>query len=149
MENVWITSDTHFGHESVLKHCNRPFKNIQEMDEYIINKWNSMIHKHEHVYIIGDFAFKDHMKYINSLNGKKHLIVGNHDAMNKECLNRFESVSEQKLIKYNNRFFVLNHCCMRTWDDCHRGNIHLFGHSHNRIETYNLSFDVGMDTNNY
>ena len=147
--NVWVTADLHFGHEAILNHCNRPFQNVEEMDEFLIERWNSLISKQEHVYIVGDFAFKDHAKYLNALNGRKHLIVGSHDAMNHECLSRFISVSTLKQIKYQNKFFVLSHCPLRTWNDCQRGNVHLFGHCHGRTKTYNLSFDIGVDTNNY
>lgn len=147
--NVWVTSDLHFGHEAILNHCNRPFNTIKEMDEYLIEQWNNLIDKQDHVYIVGDFAFNNHMKYIEALKGRKHLIVGNHDSMNSECLKRFVTVSEQKQIKYSNRFFVLSHCALRTWNDCQRGNIQLFGHTHGRMDTYNLSFDIGVDTNNY
>lgn len=146
-ERVWICSDTHFGHESILKHCKRPFSSVKEMDDFIITKWNEKVEKQDHIYILGDFAFNNHLKYINALRGKKHLIIGNHDSMNKECLNRFVSASDYKQIKYGGRFFELTHCPMRSWNDCYRGNIHLFGHCHGRIKTYNLSFDVGIDTN--
>lgn len=148
-ERVWVTSDTHFGHESIIKYCNRPFKTIQEMDEYIIEKWNSMIQKQDHVYIIGDFAFNNHMKYIDALKGRKHLILGNHDSMSAECYKRFVTVSEQKQIKYQNHYFVLSHCPLRNWTNSYRGTTCLFGHVHGRIKTYNLSFDIGMDTHNY
>ena len=146
-ERVWICSDTHFGHESIFKHCKRPFATVKEMDEFIIENWNKVVEKHDHIYILGDFAFNNHLKYITALRGKKHLIIGNHDSMNKECLNRFVSACHYKQIKYGNRFFELTHCPMRTWNDCHRGNIHLFGHTHGRMKTYNLSFDIGIDTN--
>ena len=148
-ERVWVTADTHFGHESIIKHCNRPFKTIQEMDEYIIEKWNSMIEKYDHVYILGDFAFNNHLKYINALKGRKHLILGNHDSMSAECLKRFVTVSEEKQIKYQNRYFILSHCPFRNWTNSYRGSAHLFGHVHGRIKTYNLSFDIGMDTHSY
>ena len=148
-ENVWVTADTHLGHESILKHCNRPFKNVQEMDDFIIEKWNSKISKQDHVYIVGDFAFNNHAKYLGALKGRKHLIVGSHDSMSSDCLKRFVTVSEQKQIKYQGRFFILSHCPLRTWESCFRGNVHLFGHCHNRMKTYNLSFDIGVDANNY
>ena len=148
-ERVWVTSDTHFGHEGIIKHCNRPFENVKEMDEYIIEKWNSMIHRHDHVYIVGDFAFNNHSKYISALKGKKHLIVGSHDSMSSSCLSRFVTVSEQKQIKYKGRYYILSHCPLRTWEGAQKGNVQLFGHCHNRMKTYNLSFDIGMDTNNY
>lgn len=148
-ERVWVTADTHFHHESIIKHCNRPFKNIEEMNETLVSNWNELIDKRDHVYILGDFAFKDHLKYIQSLKGKKHLIVGSHDSMSSEILKHFVTVSEMKQIKYKGRFFCLTHCPMRTWEDCFRGNVHLHGHCHGRLKSYNLSFDIGVDNNDY
>lgn len=149
MENIWFVADTHFNHESILKHCKRPFETIEEMNEKIIDNWNSIINKHDRVYIIGDFAFCNHAKFADKLKGKKHLIKGNHDEMSQECYSRFESVSQIKEIEINKRIFVLCHFPLRTWSECHQGSIHLFGHCHGREITNNLSFDVGVDTHNF
>ena len=149
MENIWFIADTHFNHQSILKHCNRPFANIDEMNEKIIENWNSMINRNDRVYIIGDFAFSNHLQFIDKLRGKKHLIKGNHDEMSQECYSRFESVSQIKEVIINKRMFVLCHFPLRTWSECHNGSIHLFGHCHGRESTNNLSFDIGIDTNNY
>ena len=148
-ERVWITADTHFQHEGVIKHCNRPFKSVQEMNEQLIKNWNELVDKKDHVYILGDFAFKDHLKFIMALKGRKHLIIGSHDGMSAEVLKHFVTVNEMKQIKYKGRYFCLTHCPMRTWEDCFRGNVHLHGHCHGRLISYNLSFDVGVDTHNY
>jgi calcineurin-like phosphoesterase family protein len=149
MENIWFIADTHFNHQSILKHCNRPFANIEEMNEKIIENWNSVINKHDRVYIIGDFAFSNHAKFADKLKGKKHLIKGNHDEMSQECYSRFESVSQIKEIFINKKMFVLCHFPLRTWSECHHGSINLFGHCHGREQTNNLSFDIGVDTNNF
>ena len=42
-EGLWFTSDTHFNHENILKFCNRPFKDITEHDQKLIENWNSKI----------------------------------------------------------------------------------------------------------
>ena len=68
--------------ENIIKYCNRPFKNTHEMNEVIINNWNMVIGNDDIVYHLGDYGFgtKDELKEIfDRLNGKKYLIMGNHD----------------------------------------------------------------------
>lgn len=84
---IYYTSDLHFGHKNIIKYENRPFKSILEMEYILIKNWNNKVKsKEDHIYILGDFAFKgsnlsiDQINNIvDSLKGKKHLIIGNHD----------------------------------------------------------------------
>ena len=84
---IYYTSDLHFGHKNIIKYENRPFLNIEEMEYGLIKRWNDKIESsNDHIYILGDFAFKglnlsaDQINNIvDSLKGKKHLIIGNHD----------------------------------------------------------------------
>lgn len=72
MSNFYI-SDTHFGHSNIIRHCNRPFVNADEMDEVLIKNWNSVVTNRDTVYILGDFAFSKGIKqpseYLRELNG--------------------------------------------------------------------------------
>ena len=56
-QKIFFTSDTHFWHVNIIKYCNRPFETIEEMNETIIEKWNSKISKDDIVFNLGDFAF--------------------------------------------------------------------------------------------
>ena len=76
------TSDLHLGHANVIRHCDRPFADADEMDAALINNWNAKVHRNDTVYIVGDFLFRAKRPaegYLSSLKGKKHLIIGNHD----------------------------------------------------------------------
>ena len=53
----YVISDTHFNHSRILEYCQRPFDNVEEMNEVIINNWNKVINEDDIVYVLGDFCF--------------------------------------------------------------------------------------------
>lgn len=55
--NIFVTSDTHFNHKNIIKYCNRPFKDVEEMNEAIINNWNNLVTNDDVIYHLGDFGF--------------------------------------------------------------------------------------------
>ena len=78
----YFTSDTHFGHQNIIKYCDRPFKDKYHMDRVIIDNWNMIVKPEDTVYHLGDVIFygRDKAdKLIQSLNGHKIVIRGNHD----------------------------------------------------------------------
>ena len=80
----FVIADTHFGHENIIKYENRPFNNVEEMDKKIIKLWNSIVDNDDLVYLLGDFTLSRRKIIIkglaNKLNGRKILIMGNHDT---------------------------------------------------------------------
>lgn len=77
---IYVTSDTHFGHENIIGYCGRPFANANEMDECLVAAWNSVVRPQDHVYHLGDVAMKkDALAIVKRLNGHKRLVFGNHD----------------------------------------------------------------------
>ena len=85
MTRIFFTADCHFDHSAIIKFCNRPFKNIQHMNEEIIKRWNNKVKPNDLVYHLGDFAFKgaDNARFFETLlNGNIVHIRGNHDKNN-------------------------------------------------------------------
>ncbi len=80
----FIIADTHFGHENIIKHESRPFANADEMNNRLIELWNSVVGKDDLIYVLGDLTLSRRMNVIknlvNSLNGRKILIMVNHDT---------------------------------------------------------------------
>ena len=56
---IYYTADLHLGHANVIRHCDRPFKSVDEMDEALIRNWNSRVHRLDTVYIVGDLFFRN------------------------------------------------------------------------------------------
>ena len=83
-KDIWVISDTHWQHYNMInKFKTRPFSTIEEMDEALMDNWNSVVKPGDKVYHLGDVTFGSKENYIknihNRLHGKKRLIVGNHD----------------------------------------------------------------------
>ena len=84
---IWTISDNHFFHKNIIKYCNRPFNSVEEMNEFMIRKWNEKISKKDIVIHLGDFALVniDKIKELRKkLNGIIFLIQGSHDRRIKE-----------------------------------------------------------------
>jgi calcineurin-like phosphoesterase family protein len=82
--NRWFTSDTHFGHANIIKYCNRPFTDVDEMNEAIVENWNRVVAADDTVYHLGDVALGPWEKWdevLTRLNGHKILVVGNHERI--------------------------------------------------------------------
>lgn len=153
MSNIFFTSDFHYNHMNILKFTKRGDKwsNIYEMNDALISRWNAVVGKKDFVYILGDFTWDRCGWLLNVLNGKKYMIEGNHDSEAKKYIKCFSGWSQIKEIKLCGRKIVLCHFPLRSWNGCNSGSALFFGHCHGRMNTFNLSFDVGVDVpqNNY
>lgn len=108
---TFFTSDQHFGHFNIIRLCSRPFGTVEEMDEALLSKWNAKVKADDIVYILGDLFFRAAKiePILKALNGRKHLIVGNHDhTWMKGDVNDFESMTFDELVE-NNRAFIASH----------------------------------------
>jgi calcineurin-like phosphoesterase family protein len=148
--DIWFTSDTHYGHANVIEYCKRPFKDVQEMNEALIENFNSLVKPEDEVYHLGDFSFsRDPYRVASRLNGRIHLILGNHD--NKRAMRdcKFVWVKDVYLLRDGKDKFWLSHYAHLRWPKSHHGTYHLFGHSHGNLQGYGRSMDVGVDCTDY
>lgn len=141
MSKIFYISDTHFGHENIIRFDNRPFNNIEDMNEKIKENWNRVVSKDDVVYILGDFMWKSKdsdVDFVKSLNGRKRLIKGNHDRVKSaKFKSLFESINDYEKIKDKDRTVVLSHYPIVAYDGHYGGrNIHLYGHVHITPEYY-------------
>lgn len=148
----WVTSDTHFYHERILEYCQRPFDSVEEMNEAIIKNWNEVVARDDIIYVLGDFCFgnKEMLKNVVSrLNGRKILILGNHDRLTKGAYldAGFETVTKCPMII--DADFILSHQPLQG-DLGRFYNIH--GHKHKLPGEAQFSpkhFDIGVDDHNF
>lgn len=164
-EHTFFTSDTHFGHANIIRFCNRPFKNVEEMDEVLIENWNQVVSDDDTVFHLGDFAFGGSNVWksiIPRLNGHINLIIGNHDRKNlrQGYMSSFGMVVPQLQIEIGGNPIYLNHYPFLCYEGSYRGVWQLFGHVHSgpdaegldisRLNTlFPTQYDVGVDNNDY
>ena len=105
---MFFTSDTHFNHTNIIQYCQRPFKSTDEMNEAMIDNWNSIVGEDDTVFHLGDFCLggaAEWNKILNRLNGRIYLILGNHDLKNirQGFIERFEHVAMAMRIEIGKR----------------------------------------------
>ena len=129
---VFVIADTHFGHENIIRYCNRPFSTVEEMDKALIKNWNETVSNNDVVIHLGDVGLGS-KEYISSiikqLNGKKILVMGNHDNWSEQTYRDmgFHTVSRFPII-YDG-FFIMSHAPMQLSETTPYFNA--FGHVHN------------------
>lgn len=152
---TFFTSDIHFGHKNIIKYSNRPFVNVEQMDQSLIDNWNSVVPEDGVVFSLGDFAFCKIgriIEIIQQLNGKIVMVGGNHDAeiwKNRSMLldsGYVEEITPYREITINNQFICMFHYGCRVWNKSHRGSWLLYGHSHDSLPPLGKSVDVGVDS---
>lgn len=148
---TFFTSDSHFGHDNIIKHCSRPcrerpFRDSAEMDRALTDAWNSVVRPGDTVYHLGDFSLRP-AETINGLlkklHGTKHLIVGNHDRTS--GVTGWASMREMAKIDVDGQSVFLCHYPMREWPGMWQGTVHLYGHVHGNLQPMPGSMEVGAD----
>lgn len=82
---TWWTSDTHFSHANIIRYCDRPFRDVREMNEALVQNWNAIVATDDVVYHLGDLALGQDIELqialTSRLHGDKRLVPGNHDRI--------------------------------------------------------------------
>ena len=141
---IWFTSDTHFGHENVLKFTDRPWETIQQMNSVIVANINARVGMNDELYILGDFSFKmtaqDAYGLRKKITCKKvHLVPGNHDKdWTQPAVSRaFITEPPICVLKIDGQKIVMSHFPMADWQSMSHGSWHLHGHIHSSGGAYN------------
>ena len=154
----------HFNHKNIIKYepnSRGQFDSIEEMNETIIQNWNSVVKDEDIIYVLGDF-FMGHISTIepilNRLKGKIILIRGNHDQKNRRRIfsEHGIEVKDIEYVEYKGKFFILNHFPIFNEEFAEMVNedneevVFLYGHIHSKAPKgfVNGMYHVGMDTNN-
>lgn len=143
-KNYYIIADNHWGHKNIIHLCNRPFKDLTEMNETMINNWNKVVKQNDIVYHLGDLFWNDYSArtILPKLNGEIRLILGNHDKRWKQSrkkLMRSPSNPDSNLIVLDDQILeikepinaVLCHYPLMSWNRAFYGVKHMHGHTHN------------------
>jgi calcineurin-like phosphoesterase family protein len=131
MSIVRFIADLHLGHANMAKR--RGFSTIEEHDEHVIAKWNSVVHKRDVTYILGDVTMEKSAPYplLDRLNGIKHIVLGNHDRRQdtKKLFDHAESVAG--MIQYKG--IMLTHAPIHPMELEYRFNKNIHGHIHDKV----------------
>jgi calcineurin-like phosphoesterase family protein len=150
MVEYFFAADHHFDHANIIQFCNRPFETVDEMNEVLITRHNSIVKKEDMVIVAGDFSFANKKRtfteFINKLNGNFVFLRGSHDRWMGKHGGNFHEIWERTIQKQK---IVVCHYAMRTWAASHYNSWQLYGHSHGTLEPVGKQWDIGVDTNDF
>ncbi|KKN45488.1 hypothetical protein LCGC14_0682370 [marine sediment metagenome] len=155
----FFTADQHYGHGRIIEHCDRPYKNENEMDEDMIAKHNEVVGKDDTVINAGDFCwFKQYAarnsndnaySYISRLNGRQIFLRGDHDKWMSARASHFHDIWSNMMDKKNDEFLVVCHYAMHTWARSHYNSWHLYAHSHKDLNLPGKRHCISVDNTNF
>ena len=174
----FFTADLHLGHERIVELCHRPFASVEEMNEKLIENWNSVVTPEDDVWILGDLALGtivESLKLIPRLNGTKVLVPGNHDRVHPMYADKPERFAKFVKMYEDAGLKIVNHNHVLRMDDLWVGVSHfppqgdshdgdrydrwrpmltqeswvLHGHVHNSWQQRGRWINVGVDAWNY
>lgn len=138
-------ADWHYGHSNILAFDHRPFKTVEEMNEELVKRWNAAVDPCDTVYVLGDMFWckaQEAIPVLQSLNGQKFLIKGNHDRCNdSKFIKSFVKVAEYLEVKDDERTVVLCHYPIPCFKNHFYGSFHLYGHVHTSFEWNMMEHD--------
>jgi calcineurin-like phosphoesterase family protein len=170
LNNVFITADQHFHHKNIISFCDRPFTNVLDMDETLINNWNKVVKPQDWVIHLGDFTLEGGriaQEYFSQLNGDICLLSypWHHDKRWLKTKLPLKSKSGFDIRLWPSMVILeipqlgrdgyyaltitLCHYPLAVWDREHYGGWHLHAHSHGKYEGEGYILDVGVDIHNF
>jgi calcineurin-like phosphoesterase family protein len=154
MSNKFFCSDHHFGHANICKFTNedgtklRPWDDIQEHDEELVKRHNSVVKDTDTVYFGGDVAInRKHLHTIARLRGRKVLIKGNHDIFDLHEYQQYFVDVRAYLVNPKEKF-IFCHIPIH-YDNFGRMGINIHGHTHGNVMKDSRYFSVCMEQVNY
>jgi calcineurin-like phosphoesterase family protein len=157
---IYFTADLHVFHDNIIKYCDRPYKDHIEMWEGIRDGWNSTVTEDDETWILGDFTLKGKMYkqklaiQLSELNGRKHLVYGNHDRLKvRDHKDIGFTLVEKKYHLHKETGFYLAHDPALA--NCvPKNSVFLCGHVHNLFTQFItpegiIIINVGVDVRNF
>jgi calcineurin-like phosphoesterase family protein len=152
---IYFISDTHFSHSNIIKYCNRPFSNVEEMNKKIIANWNSKVKSEDTVFFLGDWGFTKSTEAPEGkkfdlirplLNGNIIFVDGSHDK-NNGCKTPILSL----IIKHGGKIIELCHDPIHIRKDI---TWHFCGHWHGKFGKFikknkNIITDLSVENWDY
>ena len=153
-QDIWITSDLHFWHKSILNFCQdtRPYGTLEDMHEALIADWNNKVKTSDIIFSLGDFSFKGKEateQILSRLNGKKVMVLGNHDKVFRNGIKRGEfniiDIVDYLELRVDGVKICMGHFPITCWNQQGRGSLMFYGHVHNSFQGQGKTVDVGWD----
>jgi len=154
---VFFIGCPHFWHKKIIEYTKRPFNSVEEMNETMINNWNSVVKHNDKVILHGDVIFNkgdiDPSVILNRLNGDILLSLGNHDDPEKLVRSSRNIIITRDIldIQVNGQNIVCFHYPMKSWNKAFHGSWHTYCHVHTEFQSPDdeLSYNVSVEWNDY
>lgn len=147
--STYLYADPHFFHASMLTFspATRPYDSVEAMNFAMASEWRRIVRPSDDIIIVGDFAHRadpaELRKLFDSLPGRKHLVIGNHDGPSLSL--PWESTRDIAYVSIDSTRVVLCHYPMLSWPGSRKGALMLYGHHHGKIPGNQQSCDIGVD----
>ena len=145
----FFTSDLHYNHKNIIRYCQRPFADVEEMNTALVANWNETVRAVDHVYLLGDIAFgdRDTMKDLRRrLNGRITVVRGNHDR-GPDAIKAagFELCVTELCTVVEGTALYLRHIPDLSASWAPYADFHLCGHVHEKWKRLGNVINVGVD----
>lgn len=159
---LWVTADTHFGHEDAIRLFGRPARDVRDMDDMLVDRINACVGRRDRLLHLGDFmgpmawSGRDGKASVATARALRErirckrieLVRGNHDPVKRSFSGIFADVHDILAFRGwdgGSERIVCCHYPMRSWQGMWNGAMHLYGHAHGAAAEEGRSCDVGVD----